>query len=161
MSRCSTKVFGYGALAMATAFIVSMSAPASAQVADEVWASDCELDSDTVQGLRDAMIAAGLATAVDPAYVVIHTFRNNDGQPTTTQTDPEGPHTGMVYCINPLVTNPPDDTVQQTDDIGGPVDILDLHSSVSVRYELSSGVEKRHCDTVEGVQFCNKFTPKP
>jgi hypothetical protein len=178
MTRGSTKILGYGALAMTMAFIASacertatlgraprMSVPGSAQVEppapDRIWAG-CDLGDDTVDGLIQDMERPGvLGTPVTVAYVEVYTFRNNGGQPLAPETAPEGPHTGPVYCRNPAVTQVPT-PVQQTDNIGGggsTLDLLDL-GDASVRYRLNGVVEKVSCRAVEGASQCHRLQPQ-
>jgi hypothetical protein len=189
MTRGSTKIFGYGALAMATAVIASVSVPgctptdrrvaepgvsAVAEVEppapNKRWAG-CILGDDTVERLiRDMKESAsasggGLGTPVTVVYVEVDTFRNNSGQPLPdpegADTAPEGPHTGPVLCWNQDETQPPI-SVQQTDNIGGgdsTLDLLDLDNT-GVRYRLNGVVEKWSCRAVGAGLDCAKFVTR-
>jgi hypothetical protein len=140
-------------LAIATAFIASTSIPgiAAAQQADRVWALDCTLGNDTVDGLEQDMAAAGGNRLGTPtvAFVVIYSFQGNDGQPLSGVTDPEGPHTGPVICRAPGVNI---NQVLQTADIPT-TNVLDVENAIILRYGTTS-VEKRYCHTVDANSDC-------
>jgi hypothetical protein len=111
MTTGSTKIFGYGALAMATAVIASLSVPGctpkSRRVAEpgvsavaavkppelnKRWAG-CILGDDTVEllirDMKESASASGgaLGTPLTVVDVEVNSFRNNRGQPLP---DPEG-----------------------------------------------------------------------
>jgi hypothetical protein len=181
MTSGSTKILGYGALAIATAVIASGcertatigrapgvsvldSTQGESPVEDRIWVG-CDLRDDTVRGLIDDMRDSddlGALGTPTVAYVKVLTFRNNGGQPLGADTAPEGPHTGPVYCRNPDQTKPPI-PVQQTDNIGGngsTLDLLDLDNT-GLRYRLNGGVEKRDCHAAGDVSQCALFIPEP
>ncbi|MGH6921998.1 MAG: hypothetical protein ACREJ0_30380 [Geminicoccaceae bacterium] len=150
---------GYGVLAAVAALIATVSVPGTAAAqsptVDRVWAG-CELTAGAVTELNTSM--GTQLTNKQIAFVVIHSFQENNGQERTA-----GGFTGPVICTDPDV----DITeVQQTTTIpssGSPVDLLDQQSGMSVLYRDPSGStdpdanKKRFCWTVTSLADCFDF----
>jgi hypothetical protein len=163
---------GYGTLAVAGALIAIGAIPgtASAQTNDRVWAGctlntqggDDEHPTTTARLLEDMAASSSDLLPDQIAFVVIHSFQENNGQPID-----GGGFTGPVICRAPDVDMV---EVEQTALIGSNnarVDLLDQQGGMSVLYRDPAGSadpadnRKRFCWTVASAADCFDFARTP
>jgi hypothetical protein len=155
MTRGSTKIFGYGALAMATAVIASGSVPGCTQKNDRVAESGVSVvqgasSPDSMNGVAEPGVSVAQGESPPDCELgpnIVEELNQQMGATVGWITiETFQPHTEPKLCFNPATTKPPT-PVKLTDNIGGDgstLDLLDLDNT-GVRYRLDGVVQKRSC----------------
>ena len=145
--------------ALAFSTLLSLSSPASAQSANQIW-SGCSLEelaallenkliTQSGMGPRQSPIGDRSDGNVEVAFVVVYSLKNpNDGQPVGSSG-----FTGPIICTAPSFSITDPGVVSQTTDIPS-ANILDAEDAFFLRYSSGGSIQKRVCHTVGSNTDC-------